>query len=183
MTARKARFLNIRPGYVAPDRTCAKCRHINIPSALECVKCTHTLRKPSKARAKPPPPLEHAEAKTFMQWVKLNEAANPELKWLFAVPNGGDRNVIVAAKMKAEGVKRGVPDYIWPVRAGQFIGLVIELKRQRGGKASDEQKTWLEHYLAQGWGAVLCNGADDAIRCVRNYLQMLRVKNPQALPE
>ena len=42
MTARKAKFKNIRP------QTCEKCRHINIPSALECVKCTHVLRKPSK---------------------------------------------------------------------------------------------------------------------------------------
>lgn len=42
MTSRKAKFKNIRP------QTCEKCRHINIASAIECVKCTHVLRKPSK---------------------------------------------------------------------------------------------------------------------------------------
>lgn len=130
---------------------------------------------------KPKPQLEHAEAKAFMQWARLNEAAHPELRWLFAVPNGGDRNVIVAAKIKAEGAKRGVPDYIWPVRAGNFTGLVIELKRTSGSDASEYQKEWLGHFVREGWWAVVCNGAEDAIQCVRNYLRMLREKNPQGL--
>ena len=58
MTA-KANFANRRAGWgKTPPTTpkpkkpalkiCEKCRHINIPSALECVKCTQPLRKPSK---------------------------------------------------------------------------------------------------------------------------------------
>jgi hypothetical protein len=129
------------------------------------------------------PPLEHAEAKAFMKWVKLNEAAHPELKWLFAVPNGGDRNVIVAAKMKAEGVKKGVPDYIWPVCAGRFPGMVIELKRIGLGKVSAEQRKWMDHYESQSWYVRTCYGADEAIDAVKAYLSVLRVKNPQALPK
>lgn len=49
----KAKFKNIRPGYVSKAKKpalqiCEHCRHVNHASALECVKCTHALRKPSK---------------------------------------------------------------------------------------------------------------------------------------
>ena len=142
-------------------------------------KTPPTTPKPKK----PAPPLEYAEAVAFMRWVKLNEAAHPELKWLFAVPNGGDRNVIVAAKMKAEGVKRGVPDYIWPVSSGKYSGMVIELKRASGSSASAEQLEWIDHYIDQRWYARVCKGAHEAIEAVQFYLKLLRVKNPQALPE
>src|SRR4051794_30465888 len=39
----------------------------------------------------------------------------PQLKWLHAVPNGGERSKAVAGMMKAEGVKPGVADIFWPV--------------------------------------------------------------------
>jgi hypothetical protein len=129
------------------------------------------------------PPLEHAEAKAFMKWVKLSESAHPELRWLFAVPNGGHRNKIAAAKMKAEGQRAGVPDYIWPVRCNAFVGLVIELKRTSGSYASSDQKEWLSHYAREGWMTAVCKGAGEAIDCVKTYLKYLRVKNPQALPK
>jgi hypothetical protein len=134
-------------------------------------------RKPKKIA----PPLEHAEAVAFMRWVKLNEAAHPELRWLHAIPNGGDRNVIVAAKMKAEGVRKGVLDYAWPVRSGRFAGMIIELKRVGIGKVSHEQREWMDHYEGQGWNVRVCYGADEAIDAVKAYLSVLRFKNPQAL--
>lgn len=54
---------------------------------------------------------EHAEAVALMRVVRLHEVRWPELRLLYAVPNGGDRHPIVAAKMRAEGVRAGVPDY------------------------------------------------------------------------
>lgn len=186
MSQRKAKFKNIRPGYVAKVKKpalqiCEHCRHVNHPSAVECVRCTYTLRKPSKVSTKPAPPLEHAEAKAFMRWVLLNESAHPELKRLFAVPNGGHRNAIVAAKMKAEGVRKGVLDYVWPVRCHEFIGLVIELKRTSGSRTSTEQDDWLSHFASEGWMTCVAKGAGEAIECAQAYLKLLRVKNPQAV--
>lgn len=55
-------------------------------------------------------PSEHAESVQLMQLVRLHENKHPELRWLFAVPNGGHRNKVAASKLKAEGVKPGVPD-------------------------------------------------------------------------
>lgn len=58
---------------------------------------------------------EHAEACALMKLVRLHENRYPALKWLYHTPNGGKRRNIVAAKLKAEGVKTGVPDYLLPV--------------------------------------------------------------------
>ena len=84
----------------------------------------------SIARAQPRAKrTEHVEAVTLMRVVRLHEARYPQLRLLFAVPNGGDRHVAVAAKMKAEGVKAGVPDYLLPVRSGGYIGLITRMER------------------------------------------------------
>lgn len=59
---------------------------------------------------------EHDEQVTFIGWVKLNRSYAPSLEvrealqLCYAVPNGGDRNIVVAKKLKAEGVEKGMPD-------------------------------------------------------------------------
>ena len=112
---------------------------------------------------------EHAEAVHLMQIVALHETRYPALRNLFAVPNGGDRHKIVAAKMKREGVKSGIPDYVllWPT--ADFHGLAIELKSMTG-YASREQKVWIERLRANGYRAEVCRGADAAWQVLRDYL-------------
>lgn len=114
---------------------------------------------------------EHGEAVALMRVVRLHEARFPALKMLFAVPNGGDRHKIVAAKMKAEGVKPGVPDYLLPVSRPGYLGLAIELKSLTG-YASKEQKQWIADLRSAGWRAEVCRGWDDAWRVVREYLDI-----------
>ena len=116
------------------------------------------------------PRTEHAEAVTLMRVIKYHEGKYPSLKLLFAVPNGGDRNKIVAAKMKAEGIKEGVPDYIFPVPCGTYNGLAIELKSMTG-YASREQKNWIEQLRNNGWRAEVCRGWESAWSVVQDYLQ------------
>jgi hypothetical protein len=93
----------------------------------------------------------------------------PELALFFAVPNGGHRSKRVAGQMKAEGVRRGVPDYLFPVPRGGFNGLAIELKTSKG-QPSAEQRAWLEALRSHGWHAVLCRGWEQAWGVVRDYL-------------
>lgn len=112
---------------------------------------------------------EHTEAVTLMKAVRLLEAKHPELRLLFAVPNGGDRHPAVAAKMKAEGVKAGVPDYVLPVARGPFHGLVIELKTATGS-ASREQKQWLSDLRDQGYRAEVCRGWEQAFNVIKEYI-------------
>jgi hypothetical protein len=53
---------------------------------------------------------ESAEQIALFQWANLSIKAHPELALLYHIPNGGLRNVVVAVRLKKEGVKKGVPD-------------------------------------------------------------------------
>ena len=69
----------------------------------------------------------------------------PELRWLHAVPNGlAASSVIAAAKMKRQGMTKGIPDVCLPVARRGAHGLYIELKRKDGGKLSPEQRRLFE---------------------------------------
>ena len=71
---------------------------------------------------------EHDEQSAIFEWAALMQGAYPELGLLFAIPNGGKRDKATAGKLKAEGVKAGVPDMCLPVSNGKYHGLFIELK-------------------------------------------------------
>lgn len=111
---------------------------------------------------------EHQEQRAVVQWFDLQY---PKLRGrLFAVPNGGHRHPAVAAKLKAEGVRPGVPDLWLPVPRQEFSGLVIELKA-KGGRATREQVDWLDFLGEQQFMAVVCVGAAAAIETIRGYLE------------
>jgi hypothetical protein len=112
---------------------------------------------------------EHAEAVALMRCVRLHEARWPELRLLYAIPNGGDRHPIVAAKMKAEGVRAGVPDYCLPVPRGGYHGLYVELKTPTG-YPSREQRAWIAALREQGYRAEVCRGWAAAWDVIRDYL-------------
>ena len=97
--------------------------------------------------------------------------ARPELNLLYHIPNEGKRSVKTGARMKAEGLKKGVPDVCLPVARGGCHGLYIELKRQRGGTVSELQKEWITALTEQGYKAVVCRGADEAIKVIKEYLK------------
>jgi hypothetical protein len=112
---------------------------------------------------------EHEEQCKIFQTVDLLKGRYPELGLLFAVPNGGLRNIRVAMKLKAEGVKRGVPDLCLPVSRMCFHGLFIELKAGKN-KPTEEQTAWLNELMRQGYWAVCAPGADSALQTIFWYL-------------
>ena len=115
-------------------------------------------------------PSEHHEAVALMQIVAMHEGRWPELKMLFAVPNGGARHPAVAAKLKSEGVKPGVPDYLMPVKNEQYAGLAIELKI-KGNRPTKTQIEWHRALASQGWHVVVAYGAQEAWDAIRGYLR------------
>jgi len=120
--------------------------------------------------SKPPVPTEHAEQVALIRWFDLQY---PALRGrLAACPNGGQRNVIVATKLKAEGVRPGYPDLNLLTPRHGFAGLFIELKRVKGGSLSPDQASWLEFLAEQGFLAVICKGADAAKATITDYLKM-----------
>lgn len=114
---------------------------------------------------------EHEEQVALMRLVEMHLGRWPELGMLYAIPNGSERNVIVGRKLKAEGVKKGVPDLCLPVPRGGHHGLYVELKRQKGGQVSAEQKAWISALRGQGYRAEVCKGATEAWDVIREYVQ------------
>ena len=69
---------------------------------------------------------------------------------LFHVPNGGLRDKRTAKQMQLAGVRRGVPDLLFPVPMGGYNGLALELKIG-DGKLTREQSLWLDDLRIYGW--------------------------------
>ena len=117
-----------------------------------------------------PVPLESNEQQTLVAWAKRHEEEWPELRLLYHIPNEGKRKRITGARMKAEGLKSGVPDICLPVARGGHHGLYIELKRRKDSKVTKEQLEWIADLVAQGYVAAVCRGCDEAISLITRYL-------------
>jgi hypothetical protein len=115
-------------------------------------------------------PTEAQEQEALFRWATYSRAKYPALDLLFHVPNGGGRNLIEAAHLKAQGVKPGVPDICLPVPSGRFTALYIELKRKERGRVSDAQRGWIAALNRVGCRAVVCRGWDEARAEIERYL-------------
>lgn len=104
-------------------------------------------------------------AAQYGDWRKV-----PELKWLHAIPNGGKRDAITAARMKAEGSRAGVYDIFLPVARQGCHGLYIELKPLKAGRESDEQKEFGAFVMQQGFHAEVKRGWRTAADLIQKYL-------------
>lgn len=114
---------------------------------------------------------ESREQSTLIKWAEMSTAKHPELRFLFAIPNGGKRNIITAMNMKREGVKPGVPDLFLAYPSKGFHGLFIEMKKRKGGKISTEQHWWLDHLIVNGYCASICAGWEDAKNVIEQYIK------------
>lgn len=100
-------------------------------------------------------PSEHYEQRMFVSWFRKTY---PGVR-IFAIANGGARDKITAAKLVAEGVSKGIPDLFVPAWA-----LWIEMKRQKGGHVSLEQKDWHSYLIEIGHKVLIAKGFDDAVK-------------------
>lgn len=117
---------------------------------------------------------EHVSQVQVMMWAKVHEGQYPMLRYLHAIPNGGYRHISTARKLKAEGVKPGVPDLCLPFPVGKYHGLYIEMKAE-GGALSEEQRVWLDYLCKVGYRAVACFSFDEAVSQIEYYLEGKRV--------
>ena len=131
--------------------------------------------------------LEDAEQRALVEWAgmhRLAPAPNRQpgasiLTYLFAIPNGGSRDVREAARMKAHGVKAGVHDLMLALPHDGWAGLWIEMKKRRDqfktpGEAkravSDAQHEWADLMRLAGYKVVVAYGAAEAIEAIKAYL-------------
>lgn len=116
------------------------------------------------------PVQEDFEQELVIRWSIGQLATWPELALLHHIPNGGKRGKAEAAKLKRMGVKPGVPDLCLPIARGGFHGLYVEMKRLDGGRVSSEQRVWLAALHAAGHCVAVCEGHEQAIAVISDYL-------------
>ncbi|MDM9612458.1 VRR-NUC domain-containing protein [Pseudomonas guariconensis] len=126
--------------------------------------------KPKKPTAKRVD-REGPEQAALMKEIELRYPDVFEL--MYHVPNGGHRLKEVAAKLKAQGVKAGIPDLVLPMARGGYFGLYIEFKATVDPAAvSPSQQACIRRLNDQGYLAVVCRGHFDAMECLRAYLAL-----------
>lgn len=125
---------------------------------------------------------EHSHQVAFFAWCALSKRVYPELELMFAVPNGGQRGdgtakgrAIAGGKMKAEGVRAGIPDTMLPVQRGSWNGLFIEFKKpgtrnHKNGGRSEAQDEMFPKLRAQGYCVLMAYSWDEAKDHVLAYL-------------
>jgi len=135
---------------------------------------------------------EHSHQKAFFQWMAISaQPRYPKARLCFAVPNGSKlmgtgttAGKIEGAKMKAEGMRAGVPDVFLPVPVTvrhapglQVLnhGLYIEFKKpgrekQEWGGRSVDQVKWHRDLLPEGYAVATCYGWQAGAHVVALYL-------------
>jgi len=103
---------------------------------------------------------------TFIHWLRCN---HPDLLFTIA-PSGMKLPIGVAVRMKKMGYSAGTPDVMIFRPSGDYHGLFIELKTERG-KLSPEQKEWSSRLNAMNYKSVVCRSVADAIMEVLKYLK------------
>lgn len=122
------------------------------------------------ASPKKPKQSEHHSQVQLMKWSSTMFNNYPELKWLFAIPNGGARDIRVAVKLKAEGVKPGVWDLFLPVARDGYHGMFIEMKFGKN-KLTITQKEFRAFIKDQNYYGVVAYSWNEAADAIEKYLK------------
>ena len=114
-------------------------------------------------------PTESQEQKSLFKWWCVYSRHAPHLV-MYHIPNGGRRDAITGARLKAEGVVAGVPDIFLAVPRQGFHGLYVELKRQKGGSLESSQEDIIARLRQAGYRVEVCKGWTAAREVIENYL-------------
>jgi hypothetical protein len=106
---------------------------------MKAVDIDRVYAKRGGFKARPRRDDEHQQQKALIEWARLNEKREPRLKLLYAIPNGRKRSKAEAGKLKAEGVKAGVPDLCLACGHGlAFNAMYFEFKSPTGRLSKDQ---------------------------------------------
>lgn len=125
------------------------------------------LANSKKVRKKP----DDEEHRIQSACVRAFRYKYPKLRHnLFSVPNGGRRDKVTGAKLKAEGALAGVSDLIF-LKSNRFYGaLLIEMKTPKG-RQQETQKEWEREITADGYKYVVCRSVSEFMQEIEEYLK------------
>lgn len=111
--------------------------------------------------------IESTIQKNCIAWFRL---AYPEYRLLlFSVPNGGRRDKVTAAILKAEGAVAGVADAILLLPRHGYASLCIEFKTPKG-RQSDNQKAWQKAVEGNGSKYAVVRSFDEFRNEIDGYI-------------
>ncbi len=112
-----------------------------------------------------------ARSESVEQAIVVARARNnyPDLL-IYAIPNGGPRDMKTAVRLKSEGVLAGMPDIVIARKRREYGALYIEMKHQKQGALSKSQKDVHEALRREGYRVETCHGADAAWQTIQEYL-------------
>lgn len=85
---------------------------------------------------------------------------------IYAVPNGGQRNAVVAAKLKAEGAMAGVADLVIVTKDRHIY---VEMKTPKG-KQTHKQVEFEKHVKALGHHYHVCHSLEEFMQVCKQEL-------------
>lgn len=114
-----------------------------------------------------PRATESQEQAAFVAWIRLQFPG----VLIHSVPNGAylsgtpRQRAAQIARLKAEGFVPGIPDLHIPA-----LGLWIEMKRQKGGRLSQEQAEQIAALESAGDTVIVSKGFDEAKAAVLAHM-------------
>jgi len=111
--------------------------------------------------------MKHQESTLQTACVRWFRYQYPNLI-IYAVPNGGSRNVREAQRLKAEGVLAGVADLV--VLLPQGKSLYIEMK-VKGNRQTDNQKEFQKKAVALRHTYAVCYTFEEFQQVIENQIQ------------
>lgn len=114
----------------------------------------------------------------FKKW-ELQARSDERYAAIFAVPNSSRRGAREGARLKAEGMRAGIPDIIVPIPIPKWGILFIEQKRgadPRTGKAkgrlSAVQKEWISLLQALGNTVAVSYSFEETEKLVGDWMKL-----------
>jgi hypothetical protein len=111
---------------------------------------------------------EHQEQVALIQWFRLQHPKHTKCLW--AIPNGGVRNIGTAIKLKREGVVPGVSDLFLMIPNSTKHGLFLEMKA-KSGKLTTDQKEFINLAESMGYDAKVAYSYEEGKEIIKKYLQ------------
>lgn len=112
---------------------------------------------------------EHDIQASIVRWAALHERSEWRLALLYAIPNGGKRNVVTARLLKDEGVKAGVPDLCLACAGTYGHALYLEVKTKKSYPKAAQRK-WIKRLQQAGNGVVIVRSLDEAVNAIATHL-------------
>jgi len=113
--------------------------------------------------------MKHNESKLQQECVLWFRAQFPHYKkLLFAIPNGGKRNIVTASILKAEGALAGVADLMLAMPRGEYHGLFIEMKHGKND-LSESQEDFKRAVMKHGYRHITCRTFNEFMAGVLGY--------------